>query len=74
MTKLVAADEVSAHIEPRRAMAVLMNVRKPHPITDNILVTEWAAIFRESGLRDDVTIANLQEACLKLVVLARPRA
>ena len=26
MTKLVAADEVSAHIEPRRAMAVLMNV------------------------------------------------
>ena len=26
-----------------------------------------------SGLRDDVTIANLQDACLKLVVLARAR-
>ena len=37
-------------------------------------MTEWVAIFRESGLRDDVTIANLQEACLKLVVLARARA
>ena len=32
------------------------------------------AIFRESGLKDDVTIANLQDACLKLVVLARARA
>ena len=29
MTKPAAADEVSAHIEPRRAMAVLMNVGKP---------------------------------------------
>ena len=29
MTKLVVADEVSAHIEPRRAMAILMNVGKP---------------------------------------------
>ena len=37
-------------------------------------MTEWVAIFRESGLRDDVTIANLQDACLKLVVLARARA
>ena len=36
-------------------------------------MTEWVAIFRESGLRDDVTIANLQDACLKLVVLARAR-
>ena len=35
---------------------------------------EWVAIFRDSGLRDDVTIADLQEACLKLVVLARARA
>ena len=26
---LVVADEVSAHIEPRRAMAILMNVGKP---------------------------------------------
>ena len=37
-------------------------------------MTEWVAIFLESGLRDDVTIANLQDACLKLVVLARARA
>ena len=37
-------------------------------------MTEWMAIFRESGLRDDVTVANLQDACLKLVVLARARA
>ena len=29
MTKLLVADEVSAHTEPRRAMAVLMNVGKP---------------------------------------------
>ena len=36
-------------------------------------MTEWVAILRESGLQDDVTIANLQEACLKLVVLARAR-
>ena len=74
MTKLVATDEVSAHIEPRRAMAVLMNVGKPLQSTDNIFMTEWVAIFRESGLRDDVTIANLQEACLKQLVLARARA
>ena len=37
-------------------------------------MTEWVAIFRESGLRDDVTVANVQDACLKLVVLARARA
>ena len=61
VTKLVVADEASAHIEHRRAMAVLF-------------MTEWVAIFRESGLRDDVTIANLQEACLKMAVLARARA
>ena len=59
MTRPVAADEISAHIEPRRAMAVLMNVGKPLQTTDNIFMTEWVAIFRESGLRDDVTIANL---------------
>ena len=74
MTKLVVADEVAAHIEPKRAMAVLMNVGKPLQTSDNIFMTEWVAIFRESGLRDDVTIANLQDACLKLVVLARARA
>ena len=28
-TKLVAADKASAHMEPRRAMAVLMNMGKP---------------------------------------------
>ena len=74
MTKLVVADEVAAHIEPRRAMAFLMNVGKPLQTSDNIFMTEWVAIFRESGLRDDVTIANLQDACLNLVVLARARA
>ena len=74
MTKLVVADEVAAHIEPRRAMAVLMNVGKPLQTSDNIVTTERVAIFRESGLRDDVTVANLQDACLKLVVLARARA
>ena len=73
ITNLVVADEVAAHIEPRRAMAVLMNVGKPLQTADNIFMTEWVAIFRESGLRDDVTVANLQDACLKLVVLARAR-
>ena len=71
MTKLVVDDEVAAHIEPRRAMAILMNVGNPLQTADNIFMTEWVAIFRESGLRDDVAIANLQDACLKLVVLAR---
>ena len=74
MTKLVAADEVSAHIEPRRATAVLMNAGKPLQTSDNIFMTEWVAIFRKTGLRDDATVANLQDACLKLVVLARARA
>ena len=55
-------------------MAVLMNVGKPLQTSDNIFMTEWVAIFRESGLRDDVTVAHLQDACLKLVVLARARA
>ena len=35
MTKVVA-DEVSAHVEPRRAMAVLMNVGKPLQNADNL--------------------------------------
>ena len=70
MTKLVATDEVSAHIEPGRAMAVLVNVGKPYrPQNTSSRTTEWVAIFRESGLRENVSIANLQEACLKLVVL-----
>ena len=42
-------------------MAVLVGVET----SDNILMTEWVAIFRESWLRDDVTVANLQDACLK---------
>ena len=29
VTKLVAADEISAYVEPRRAMAVLSHVGKP---------------------------------------------
>ena len=74
MTNLVVADEIAAHIEPRRAMAIFMNVGKPLQTSDNILVTECVAIFRESGLRDDVIIANLQDAGSKLVVLARARA
>ena len=37
-------------------------------------MTEWVAIFRESGLQADVTIANLQDACLKIVDLTRARA
>ena len=51
MTKLVVADEVSAHIEPRRAMATLTNVGKPLQTSDNIFVTEWVAIFREWAAR-----------------------
>ena len=35
---------------------------------------EWVVIFREGSLRDDVTVQNLQAACLKLVVAARVRA
>ena len=58
MTKLVVADEGSTHIEPKRAMSVLMNVGKPLQNSDNIFMTEWVAIFRESGLRDDVTVLH----------------
>ena len=48
MTKLVVADEVAAHIEPRRAMAVLMNVGKPLQTSDNDRMgshfpREWAS-------------------------------
>ena len=74
VTKLVAADEISAYAEPRRAMAVLSHVGKPVQASDTFFMTEWVAIFRESGLRDDVSVENLREACLQLVVCARARA
>ena len=74
VTKLVAADEISAYVEPRRAMAVLSHVGKPLQASDTLFMTEWVAIFRESGLRDDVSVENLREACLQLVVCARARA
>ena len=53
MTNMVVADEVAAHIEPRRAMAVLMNVGKPLQTSDNIFMTEWVAIFRARELQVD---------------------
>ena len=74
VTKLVATDEISAYVAPPRAMAVLSHVGKPLQAQDNLFMTEWVAIFRESGLRDDVSVANLREACLQLVVCARARA
>ena len=74
VTKLVAADEISAYVEPRRAMAVLSHGGKPLQAQDTLFMTEWVAIFRESGLRDDVSVENLREACLQLVVCARARA
>ena len=67
MAKLVVAAEVSTHIEPRRAMAIFANVGQPLQSSDNIFMTEWVAIFQESGARDDVTIANLQDACLRFL-------
>ena len=57
-----------------KAMSILTCVGKPLQSQDNLFMTEWAAIFSESSLRDDVTIQNLQDACLKLVVAARARA
>ena len=48
MPKLVEADEISTHIEPRRSHFC------PHEcwqaaldLTVNIFMTEWVAIFRE---------------------------
>ena len=55
-------------------MAVLYHVGKPLQASDTLFMTEWVAIFRESGLRDDVSVENLREACLQLVVCARARA
>ena len=62
VTKLVAADEISAYVEPRRAMAVLSHVGKPLQASDTLFMTEWVAIFRESGLRDDVSVENLKRS------------
>ena len=70
--ELTAAEEAGAHVEPCRAMNIL--VGKPFQTQDNLFMTEWVAIFRESGFRDDVTVHRLQDACLKLVVFARARA
>ena len=47
-------------------MAILMNVGKPLQTSDNFFMTEWVAIVRESGLKDGVAVANLQDVCLKL--------
>ena len=69
---VLAEQKISAHIEPTQAMAVLVNVAKPLQTTDNIFMS--GSRFFESGLRDDVSIANLQEARLKLVVLAKTQA
>ena len=66
VTKSVAADEAGAHVEPRKAMSILTCGGKPLQSQDNLFMTEWVAIFKESGLRDDVTIQNLQDTCLKL--------
>ena len=41
---------------------------KPLQANDSLFMTEWMAIFWENGLRDDVTVCCLQDACLKLVV------
>ena len=47
-------------------MAVLSHIGKPLQAQDTLFMTEWVAIFRESGLRDDVSVVNLREACLQL--------
>ena len=62
VTKLTAADEAGAHVEPRCAMSILTHVREPPQAQNSLFVTEWVAIFRE-GLRDDVTARRLQDAC-----------
>ena len=41
---------------PRKAMPILTCVGNPLQLQDNLFVTERVAIFREGGLRDDVTI------------------
>ena len=45
VTKLVAADEISAYVEPRSAMAVLSHVGKPLQAADTLFMAEWIAIF-----------------------------
>ena len=73
---LVAADEAGAHEEPRKAMSIFNCVGKhlQSHWEDNLCMTEWATVSRESGLRDNVMIQNLQDACLKVLVAARARA
>ena len=74
MTKLVAGDEAGARVEPREAMSTLTCVGKPPAVIGQPVSDWWVAIFQESGLRDDVTIRNLQDAYLKLVIAARAHA
>ena len=64
VTKLTAADEARAHIEPRRAMSFLTHVGKLLQAPDSLFTMEWVAICRESRLRDDVTVPHLQDVCL----------
>ena len=73
MTKLVRRRSISTH-RTHACHGSPYECRKTSPDFWQHFMTEWVAIFRESGLRDDVIIANLQDACLKLVVLARARA
>ena len=38
----------------------------PFKHRDTLFMTEWVAIFRESGLRDDASVENLREATCSL--------
>ena len=53
MTKFVAANEAGARVEPRKAMSRLTSVGKSLQSQDNLFMTEWVAISRECGLRED---------------------
>ena len=44
-------------------VTILACVGKPLQSQDNLFVTKWVAIFKERGLRDDVTVRNLEDAC-----------
>ena len=74
VTSLTAAGDAGAHVELQREMSILTHVGKPLQAQNSLFMTEWVAIFRESRLRDDLTVHRLQDACLKLVVSARARA
>ena len=60
----------------------MWNLEKPHlywPVLENPCshrqpIHDWVGRNLQSGLRDDVAIQKLQDACLKLVVAARARA